>query len=479
MNGITFSADASPFTIEIPYNGGFNGGLVISGTGITNNSSVTQSFLVHANLFLQNNANVGNSLGVRDRGAGGAGYVAFLGNATAGNGIFRLDPGTVEFGDDATAGNGVFILSGFTFCGSGAGAVVFYDTASADDGYFTVAGGAICGSGGGGLIYFSNNSTADNAVFSLNGGTNSEERGAVVAFQGNVFGGEKPTAGNATLIAYGGSGGGSGGSIQFLNDSAGGTSRVEVFGNGSLDISSHVGASTSVTIGSMEGTGAVFLGGSNLTVGSNNLSTTFSGSIEDCGINCQTGGSLTKIGTGTLTLSGANTYTGVTTVSAGTILVTTRPSSGTGNNKVKVNAGTLGGTGVIGGAVTIGRGSGPGAFLAPGTTSTGTLTLKKTLTCKPDATYKFELKASNRRSDTVAAKGVVINTGALFTFIGLGNGIIPQGTVFTAINNTAATPISGRFSNLADGSTFTVGSNTYLVSYQGGTGNDLTLTVVP
>ena len=37
---------------------------------------------------------------------------------------------------------------------------------------------------------------------------------------------------------------------------------------------------------------------------------------------------------------------------------------------------------------------------------------------------KFELKANNRRSDTVAAKGVVIiNTGALFTFIGLGNGV--------------------------------------------------------
>ena len=44
-------------------------------------------------------------------------------------------------------------------------------------------------------------------------------------------------------------------------------------------------------------------------------------------------------------------------------------------------------------------------------------------------------------------------------------------------NNTAATPIAGTFSNLADGSTFTVGTNTYLVSYEGGTGNDLTLTV--
>ena len=53
------------------------------------------------------------------------------------------------------------------------------------------------------------------------------------------------------------------------------------------------------------------------------------------------------------------------------------------------------------------------------------------------------------------------------------------GTVFTVINNTATTPIAGTFSNLPDGSTFAANGNTYQVSYQGGDGNDLTLTVVP
>ncbi len=56
---------------------------------------------------------------------------------------------------------------------------------------------------------------------------------------------------------------------------------------------------------------------------------------------------------------------------------------------------------------------------------------------------------------------------------------LPSGTVFTIIGNTAATPISGTFSNLADRSILTVASNTYLASYEGGDGNDLTLTVVP
>jgi hypothetical protein len=56
---------------------------------------------------------------------------------------------------------------------------------------------------------------------------------------------------------------------------------------------------------------------------------------------------------------------------------------------------------------------------------------------------------------------------------------LTAGTVFTAISNTSAAPISGTFANLADNSTFTAGQNTYQASYSGGDGNDLTLTVVP
>src|SRR5439155_19436867 len=47
------------------------------------------------------------------------------------------------------------------------------------------------------------------------------------------------------------------------------------------------------------------------------------------------------------------------------------------------------------------------------------------------------------------------------------------------IDNTSASPIAGTFSNLPDGGTFTSNDNTYQVSYEGGDGNDLTLTVLP
>jgi hypothetical protein len=46
------------------------------------------------------------------------------------------------------------------------------------------------------------------------------------------------------------------------------------------------------------------------------------------------------------------------------------------------------------------------------------------------------------------------------------------------INNKSANPISGTFSNLSDGAIVTVNGTNFQVSYTGGDGNDLTLTVV-
>ena len=75
------------------------------------------------------------------------------------------------------------------------------------------------------------------------------------------------------------------------------------------------------TIGSLAGAGTVTKSGATartLAVGGNNASTTFSGVIQQTGAGAL---SLTKNGTGTLTLSGTNTYTGTTTISAGTLAV--------------------------------------------------------------------------------------------------------------------------------------------------------------
>jgi hypothetical protein len=109
----------------------------------------------------------------------------------------------------------------------------------------------------------------------------------------------------------------------------------------------------------------------------------------------------------------------------------------------------------------------------------GSLRIHRAFTLKADSTYTYKLNTSRAEADKVIANGVTIDSGAQFNFVALANKAVRPGKVFVAISNTAATPISGTFTNLPDGSTFTVGPNNYQVSYEGGDGNDLTLTVVP
>ena len=91
---------------------------------------------------------------------------------------------------------------------------------------------------------------------------------------------------------------------------------------------------------------------------------------------------------------------------------------------------------------------------------------------RPDKFVRRSLVETHLRThagteDELVAMGVTINSGAQFSFDDLGNSAFPPGTVLTAINNTAATPIAGTFSNLPDGAPFSSNSNTYQVSYQG------------
>ncbi len=157
--------------------------------------------------------------------------------------------------------------------------------------------------------------------------------------------------------------------------------------------------------------------------------------------------------------------------------------SGTGSGPVQVKGGKLAGKGEIAGAVAVGTGSAGGAVLAPGYLhgigSPGALTIHSPLTFNSDATYEVGMNSSSVMADEVVALGVTINGGAQFAFVDIGSGSLPAGTTFTVINNTAATPIAGTFSNLPDGSTFTSNGNSFKANYQGGTGNDLTLKVVP
>ena len=402
----------------------------------------------------------------------GGGGVWFYDNSTAGSATIINEGDTTWNGytyflDNSTAGDGLFIVNGSLVTNLGYAQLDFWENSTAGNGTFIVNGGQVSGAGGG-HIYINQSSSAEDGTFYANGATVSGAFGGRVIFYLDV-----PTAATATFIATGGTGGGGGGGIVFYYSSTGDKARVEVFGNGFLDIRGH--DTPELTIGSLEGDGLVFLGGANLSVGSNNLNTTFSGLIEG------DGGALTKIGAGILELSGANTYTGRTTVNAGGLVINNATDSGTGTGAVHVDAGILAGNGTISGPVTVGTGSGTGAFLTPGmgASKATTLTIQSAVTFKSDGTCTCRLNTKKSKADQVVANGVTIKDGAQFAFKVTGDKQLRTGKSATVISNTAATPISGTFANLPDGSTFTVGPNTFQVSYSGGDGNDLTLTVVP
>jgi len=521
VNDIVFNPGASAFTITA----GPTLTLTVGGAGIANNSGIAENFVTTADITgkrgtiqFRNSATVGNLIEFTNSGPPSSdsegGITQFFDSSSAGNGGFSnlIGPGGgeggggVEFHDNSTAGSGGFFNQmGFTFvrffgsstAGSGtfinSARVSFSDASNAGNGMFTSSNGARVSflgasnaasgtftnagaasvDGSPSFTGFSGSSSAGNGTFRCQAG------GDIGAQGGEVFFTEASTAENGTFTIKGGADAGAGGSIQFFSDSSGGHARVEVFGNGFLDISGH--NAPGVSIGSIQGSGLVFLGALKLTVGSNNRSTNFSGLIQDGGRFGGSGGSLTKVGTGTIVLRNSNAYTGGTTINGGKLVVNNESGSGTGSGPVQVNAGRLGGRGIIAGAVTLGDGSGRGAILAPGKSADtrSTLIIASALTFNSDGTYKFELNSDTRNADGVVANGVTINSSAQFSFADVGNGALPLGTVFTAITNTSANPIAGTFSNLADGSTFTSNGNTYQVNYEGGDGNDLTLTIVP
>ena len=121
------------------------------------------------------------------------------------------------------------------------------------------------------------------------------------------------------------------------------------------------------------------------------------------------GGTLTKLGAGTLALTGTNTYSGGTSVGNGALAVNNLNGSGTGSGNVTVQSGgTLTGVGQIGGAVTVIA----GGRLMPGD-PLGTLTVSNNLSLASGSTAYFQVQHSPLTNGSVKVIGTLTQGGTL------------------------------------------------------------------
>jgi hypothetical protein len=270
VNSIVFTSNSDSFTLNISPHGGFGGELIISGTGVINNNSVLKSFVVReTGQMIFNNTSTAASAQMR---------------IANGSGFFFGPPGRTIFNGASSAGHASIINSGAGESHESGGETIFNGASTAANASIDNQGAGPVSIAGSSLTTFNDTSTAGHATITNQGGLYDISPGGATIFR------ESSTADGAILIANGEVD--RGGGILFDDVSTGGTARMKVFDKGVLDISGH---QLGVTIGSIEGSGNVFLGANNLTVGTNGINTSFSGVISGSG-------SLAKIGSGVLTL---------------------------------------------------------------------------------------------------------------------------------------------------------------------------------
>ena len=386
LGGWTFNSGASAYTFTATQDLAFTGaGIVVNG------GSVALISNYRINLF--NGSSLGSATFTNN------GYVYLNDSSSAGNATIINNGVSFQFANASTAANANITNNSLMY---------FSDTA-------TAANSSITNSATGDFRFY-NTSTAGNATIVNNN---------------LAYFNDASTAASATII--------NNSLLYFYTNSTAGQARLISNAGASIDFSGTTGPAGDgrITAGSIEGAGNFALGSSQLSVGSNNLSTTVSGAIQDGGFSGGSGGSIVKTGSGTLTLAGVNTYTGATAVESGTLNVT--GSIATSNMTTVDTGAILTGAGTVGNLTVAG-----GGIFNPGNGSAGSLmTVSGNLAFASGAQYQVQVNPSTASFANVSGTATLGGASVNATYAN-GSYISKQYTILTAGS------VSGTFGTLTN-----------------------------
>lgn len=208
----------------------------------------------------------------------------------------------------------------------------------------------------------------------------------------------------------------------------------------------------------------------------------FSGTITDLGITSGGSGSgdtrinLLKTSSGTLTLSGNNSYNGTTTVAEGNLIINGNIS--TSSLTTVASGATIGGSGTVG-ALTISSGGFVNPGNSPGTLNTGNYNQAGTLVAEITGL------TAGTQHDQINVTGTVTLSGAL-SILATGGTYAANNIIFLILNDDIDA-VNGTFSGLAQGATVaTFGGFDWIISYEANStvssflgGNDVALRAIP
>lgn len=296
---------------------------------------------------------------------GGAGTLTLSGTNTFTGGTTILGGSTVQVASDAALGNKGTLTLGDTG-GSGIG------TLSLASGATQTSSRGVVLRGGGGEI-----DTGSHAIWSF-GGTISGTGGLTVGGTGVVaLAGTNTYGGGTTVLA--------GAALQVDGDAALGNATAGV----TLGDASAAGTLDLVNTAAVSSGRAITLAAGGGVINTTTSTWTFTAPVTGAG-------GLTAGGTGTLILDGVNTYSGITKVIGGTLVIGDAASTGASlSGDVTVSGGTLSGHGSILGSLTNTSGIvAPGGSIGTLTVGSYTQSSSGTLTIEVSPTGASQLKST-------------------------------------------------------------------------------------